>query len=302
MQNNNTLNTINFNHIVLSTEKEEQREKTILMITKILTFTFLTIMALVVLFPFYWMLISSLKSASEMTAIKPTFFPKEIMWENFKIAMTTSSFGKLLFNTVLVGVVSTIGTMFTTIFSAFAFSRLNFKGRELVFSLFLATMMIPGEMLVITNYLTVSNLGLLNTYAVLIVPFMVSVFYIFLLRQNFRQIPNELYLAAKVDGKSDIKYLFRVMIPLAAPTIITISILNLMGAWNSYVWPNLVNGEEMRMISNWVRNAFTDSENGRTQLHLQMAASVIVTVPLLFVYVFLRKYIMSGVSRSGIKG
>ncbi len=299
---NNTLNQLNFNHIVLSTDKEEQRQKIIMIVTKVLTFTFLTIMAFIVLFPFYWMLISSLKSAGEMTANPPTFFPKAMQWENFKVAMTTSSFGQLLFNTVFVGIVSTAGTLITTILAAFAFARLQFKGRELVFSIFLATMMIPGEMLVITNYLTVSNLGLLDTYAVLIVPFLISVFYIFLLRQNFKQIPNELYLAAKVDGKTDVTYLFRVMIPLAAPTIITIGILNLMGSWNSYVWPNLVNTESMRMISNWVRNAFTDSENGRTQLHLQMAASMIVTVPLLLVYVFLRKYIMTGVSRSGIKG
>ncbi len=298
---NNQLNYSNLGDMI---EQEEKRRKLFNIFQKTITYLFLSFMALIIIFPFYWMLNTALKSATEVEAIFPTFFPEEIMWSNFYDAMTTgsSSFFKLLFNTVFVGVISTIGTVIITVLAAFAFARLEFKGKEALFGAFLATMMIPGEMLVITNFITVSELGLLNTYTVLIVPFMVSVFYIFLLRQNFKQIPNELYYAAKVDGTSDIKYLTKVMIPLAKPTIITIAILNLMGAWNSYVWPSIVNDSNMRMISNWVRTAFTDSEDGRTMLHLQMMASIIVTVPLIFVYVFLKKYIMQGVSRSGIKG
>ncbi len=296
---------LNYSNLGSMLEQEERRRNTFNLIKKIAIYTFLVIMALVILFPFYWMIITALKSVDEVERVFPTFFPEEIMWSNFYEAMTTKSslFYNVLFNTVLVGVISTVGTVIITILSAFAFSRLEFKGKEALFGVFLATMMIPGEMLVITNYITVSELGWLNTYTVLIVPFMVSVFYIFLLRQNFKQIPNELYYAAKVDGTSDFKYLTRVMIPLAKPTIITITILNLMGAWNSYVWPSVVNTDtSMQMVSNWVRTAFTDSEDGRTLMHLQMAGSIIITVPLLLVYVFLKKYIMQGVSRSGIKG
>ena len=166
----------------------------------------------------------------------------------------------------------------------------------------MATMMIPGEMMVITNYITIIKLEWIDTYQAMIVPFLVSVFYIYLLRENFRQIPNELYLAAKVDGTSDIKYLFKVLIPMALPTITTITILKLMGSWNSYVWPNLVtNTKEMRLVSNGLRTSFT-SEDGRSSQHLQMAAATVITAPLMLLFIFMRKYIMRGVSRSGIKG
>ncbi len=307
--NNVSSDVIKLDERISALEAYEKRQRIISIALTVAKYTFLSLMALIVIFPFYWMLISSLKSVDEieLTGTAITLFPTQIIWENFKLAMTTSStnllFSRALTNTIIVGVVSTIGTLITTILAAFAFSRLEFKGKELVFSIFLATMMIPGEMLVITNYITVAKLGWINSYQVLIVPFMVSVFYIFLLRQNFKQIPDELYYAAKVDGTSNFKYLYRIMIPLAFPTIITIGILNLMGAWNSYIWPNLVqNKEEWRLISNWVRTAFTDVMEGRTQMHLQMAASTIVTAPLLLVYVFCRKFIMQGVSRSGIKG
>ncbi|MBQ4563365.1 MAG: carbohydrate ABC transporter permease, partial [Lachnospiraceae bacterium] len=186
--------------------------------------------------------------------------------------------------------------------SAFAFARLEFKGKDAMFGALLATMMIPGELFTITNYATVTNFGWINTYTVLIVPFLVSVFYIYLLRQNFMQIPNELYLAAKVDGTSDLKYLWKVMIPLALPTLISITILKMMGAWNSYVWPRLVaNDAAHRMITNGLRNAFTDT-TGDVNYPVQMAAVALVSAPLFLVFIFLRKYIMSGVSRSGIKG
>ena len=257
---------------------------------KFMTYAFLLLMALIVLFPFYWMIVSSLKSLDEYRLAVPTFWPKRMM------------LGRLFINTMIVGVVSTLLSLVITVLSAFAFARLEFKGRDAMFAALLATMMIPGELFTITNYSTVTSFGWLNTYTVLIVPFLVSVFYIFLLRQNFLQIPNELYLAAKVDGTSDLKYLWKVMIPLSLPTLISITILKMMGAWNSYIWPRLVaNDEAHRMITNGLRNAFTDT-TGDVNYPVQMAAVAIVSAPLFLVFVFLRKYIMAGVSRSGIKG
>ena len=265
-------------------------------------YAFLLLMALIVLFPFYWMIISSLKSLSEYRLSVPTFFPKQILFSNYADAFTTANLGRLFLNTMLVGVVSTILSLVITVLSAFAFARLEFKGRDAMFGALLGTMMIPGELFTITNYSTVNSLGWMNSYTVLIVPFLVSVFYIYLLRQNFLQIPNELYLAAKVDGTSDLKYLWKVMVPLSMPTLISITILKMMGAWNSYIWPRLVaNDEAHRMITNGLRNAFTAS-TGDVNYPVQMAAVALVSLPLFLVFIFLRKYIMAGVSRSGIKG
>ncbi|MBR2918805.1 MAG: carbohydrate ABC transporter permease [Clostridia bacterium] len=265
-------------------------------------YLFLFIVAFVVLFPFYWMIISSLKSLPEYKLSVPTFWPKTVMWSNYAEAFTAANLGILFKNTMIVGVVSTILSLVITILTAFVFARLEFKGKNILFAGLLATMMIPGELFTITNYETVFNLGWMNTYAVLIVPFLVSVFYVYLLRQNFMQIPNELYLAAKVDGTSDLKYLWKVMIPLALPTIISITILKMMGAWNSYMWPRLVaNDEAHRLITNGLRNAFTNA-SGETNFPVQMAAVALVSIPLFLVFIFFRKYIMKGVSRSGIKG
>ena len=264
-------------------------------------YLFLLVMAGIVLFPFYWMVISSLKSLAEYRLSRPTFFPKAILLSNYVDAFTTANLGRLFLNTMYVGIVSTILSLVITILTAFAFARLEFKGKETLFAALLGTMMIPGELFTITNYSTVTKLDWLNTYTVLIVPFLVSVFYIFLLRQNFLQIPNELYLAAKVDGTSDLKYLWKVMVPLSLPTLISITILKMMGAWNSYVWPRLVaNDEAHRLITNGLRNAFTDT-TGDVNYPVQMAAVAIVSAPLFLVFIFLRKYIMAGVSRSGIK-
>ncbi len=266
------------------------------------TYLFLSVMALIVLFPFYWMVISSLKTLAEYQLNIPTFWPKEIMLSNYTEAFSAGNLGRLFFNTAYVGIVSTILSLVITILTAFALARLEFKGKNALFAALLATMMIPGELFTITNYQTVNTFNWMNTYTVLIVPFLVSVFYIYLLRQNFLQIPNELYLAAKVDGTSDFKYLWKVMVPLALPTLISITILKMMGAWNSYVWPNLVTKkEEMRLITNGLRNAFNDT-SGKTNYPVQMAAVAMVSAPLFLVFIFLRKYIMSGVSRSGIKG
>ena len=271
-------------------------------IVQVLLYTFLGIMALAVVFPFYWMIISSLKTTAEYRLPIPTLFPKDIMWSNYVEAFTAANLGRLFLNTVIVGIISTILSLVITVLSAFAFARLEFKGKNTMFAALLATMMIPGELFTITNYVTVTKFGWLDTYTVLIVPFLVSVFYIYLLRQNFMQIPNELYLAAKVDGTSDLKYLWKVMIPLSLPNLISITILKMMGAWNSYVWPRLVTSkDEYHLITNGLRDAFTDM-SGQANIPVQMAAVAVVSAPLFLVFIFLRKYIMKGVSRSGIKG
>ncbi len=295
---NNKMNTMHAQDL----QKKAASARMGKILVKIGVYTFLIIMAIIVLFPFYWMIISSLKTEGEYRQSVPTFFPRQIMFQNYAQAFQAASLGRLFLNTLWVGVCSTILSLVITVLSAFAFARLEFKGKETLFALLLATMMIPGELFTITNYLTINELGWMNTFYALIVPFLVSVFYIYLLRQNFMQIPNELYLAAKVDGTSDMKYLCKVMIPLALPTLISITILKMMGAWNSYIWPNLVaNDEAHRLITNGLRTAFSDS-SGNTNYPVQMAAVAIVSAPLFLVFIFLRKYIMKGVSRSGIKG
>ena len=275
-------------------------------LVKAFTYLFLGVMALIVLFPFYWMIISSLKSLEEYRFNVPTLWPQRIIFHNYVEAFDTANLGKLFLNTAYVGIVSTVLSLVITVLSAFAFARLEFKGKEMMFGALLATMMIPGELFTITNYATVNDFGWMELeqygFTVLIVPFLVSVFYIYLLRQNFLQIPNELYLAAKVDGCGDLKYLWKVMVPLAMPTLISITILKMMGAWNSYVWPRLVaNDADYRLITNGLRNAFTTT-TGDVNYPVQMAGVAIVSAPLFLVFLFLRKYIMQGVSRSGIKG
>lgn len=309
------------NGYIESAQELIRKEKVTKTVRYIICYGFLTIMAIFMILPFYWMIITSLKSQTEIELYNPTFFPTMgFEWDNYKYVLSTAfqkannngkvSFDvwRLMYNTLVVGVFSTIGTVVTTVMSAFAFSRIKFPGRELLFTLFLATMMIPGEMMVISNYITVvGKMNGTNTYWAMIVPFLISVYYIYLLRQNFRQIPDELYYAAKVDGTSDIKYLLKIMVPIAMPTLITITILKLMGSWNAYVWPEMVtretgNAQEtMKLISNGLRTSFSDSE-GRAAQGRQMAAATVVLTPLLVVFICLRKYIMRGVSRSGIKG
>lgn len=290
--------------------KRSQRIGHIVMM--VITYAFILFLALVMIFPFYWMIITSLKQRSEIIATTQTFFPTIVMWSNYVYVFQVFDFGTYMLNTIVVAIFSTIGTLLTTIFAAFAFARLKFKGREPLFMLFLMTMMIPGEMMVISNFITVASFGwigegqtLFDAYAAMIVPFWVSVFYIYLLRQNFKQIPNELYLAAKVDGKSDWSFLWKVMVPLAAPTLISITILKFMGTWNSYVWPQLVTlNEDYKLISNGLRgSSFVNNDaGGQVEYGYQMAATVLVTVPLFLLFVFFRKYIMRGVGRAGIKG
>lgn len=298
-------------------EKVTARQKVFKILGLVLTYTFLGIMALVILFPFYWMIISSLKSIEEYRLTVPTFLPGskitnasgqvtnfDIMWGNYASAFTAANLGQYFINTLYVGIISTVLSLVITVLTAFVFARLEFKGKNLLFAGLLATMMIPGEMFTISNYQTVKMLGWDEKFIVLIVPFLVSVFYVYLLRNNFMQIPNELYYAAKVDGTSDLKYLWKVMIPLALPTLISITILKMMGSWNSYMWPRLVANDDLhKLITNGLRGeAFTDADTGEVDYPRQMAAVAIVSAPLFLVFIFLRKYIMKGVSRSGIKG
>lgn len=309
MENNNEELVLVLSDEGRSVHQKEVASKVIRVISLIIMYAFLTFFALIMIFPFYWMLITSLKGGAEIKRLIPTMWPEVMRWDNYVQAFTRLNFGTLLTNTLVVGVFSTIGTLITTIFAAFAFARLEFKGKDLLFSVLLATMMIPGEMMVVSNYVSVSLLGMtggnnyLGAYTAMIIPFMISVFYIYLLRQNFKQIPNELYLAAKVDGKSDWEYLWKVMVPLAMPTLTTIFILKLMGSWNAYVWPNLIAGgnSHLYLITNGLRETFNTAEN-YDDYGAQMAATVIVTLPLLLVFIFFRKYIMRGVSRAGIKG
>lgn len=301
-----------------------------------LIYIFLILMGLFIVIPFYWMLISGVKQTWEITSPNITLLPVgqngnalwpwDWAWSNYgKLinGFTNSEgieifkpmpFGWMFLNTIVVGALTTTGTVITVILAAFAFARLNFKGRDILFTILLATMMIPGEVFVITNYMTVSNLGWLRqanhlkTYAALVFPFITSVFYIFFLRQTFRQIPNELYLAAKVDGTSDFKYLIRVMIPIAQATIITIIILSMIGTWNAFVWPNFVTNPQYKnqlLVSNGLIAGLAgavETSGPNSILNLQMAASTMVTIPLLIAFFVFKKYIMRGVSRSGIKG
>ena len=308
MENNYPELRLVLNDDKLSTEKKEKISKVANIVVLVFIYLFLIFFALIMIFPFYWMIITSLKTGEEIKRLIPTMWPETFRFENYASAMQRLNFGVLFKNTLIVGVFSTIGTLLTTIFAAFAFARLEFKGRDFFFGILLSTMMIPGEMMVVSNYVSVSLLGMtggeaVGAYTAMIIPFMISIFYIYLLRQNFKQIPNELYLAAKVDGKSDWQYLWKVMVPLAMPTLTTIFILKLMGAWNAYVWPNLISSghKDLYLITNGLRETFNTAEN-YDDYGAQMAATVIVTVPLLLVFIFFRKYIMRGVSRAGIKG
>ena len=284
-----------------------KKQVAIKVLVQIALYAFLIIMALFVLFPFYWMIISSVKSVEEYNATVPTIWPQRFQWANYAAVFKSDELNllQLFWNTVKVGLISTVLSLVVTVLSAYAFAKFEFKGKNAMFAFMLATMMIPGELFTITNYITVSDFGWIDKMVVLIVPFLVSVFYIYLLRQNFMQIPNELYLAAKVDGTSDLKYLWKVMIPLAAPTLISITILKMMGSWNAYVWPRLVaRADHVKLITVGLRQYQFIDEASKILVDYpkQMAAVFLVTIPLLLVFIFLRKYIMRGVSRSGIKG
>lgn len=291
-------------------EKVSQKDFVMKIVRLSITYTFLTLMALFIFIPFYWMILTALKTNTELTeALNPRFVVGlgEMQWVNFKLAITRFNFGTYIWNTISVGVLTMLGTVTTTILAAFAFARLDFKGREFIFSILLLTMMIPGELYTITNFVTVSRLGWIDTMAALIFPFMVSVFYIFFLRQSFKQIPDTLYQAARVDGCGDFKYLTRVMIPIAKPTIITIIILSAIGAWDAYIWPQLVTRtQDNWLISVALRGTSFTTDSGasdaRPVYNVQLAATALVTVPLVILFFTLKKFIISGVGRSGTKG
>jgi len=274
----------------------------------VFVYAFLVLIALFIVVPFYYMILTSLQSVEEIESPVIQFWPKDWDWANYSVVFDSSTRGysiwTMYLNTIFVAIVTTAGTIVTVIFSAFAFARLQFKGRELIFTLLLSTMMIPGEVFIITNYQTLASMK--DTYTALILPFITSVFYTFFLRQTFRQIPNELYLAARVDGLGDFGYLLKVMIPIAKSTILTIIILSMIGTWNAYVWPSLMTYDKsMYLVSNGLAMMFAgqaEQSGANSIIGERMAASTMITIPLLIVFICLRKYIMSGVSRSGIKG
>jgi multiple sugar transport system permease protein len=256
--------------------------------------------AIITLFPFYWMIASSFKDSFEVIQTPPTMFPNKILWQNYSTAFSMAPFGRYFINTILVTVLSIISTVIIAILSAFAFSHLEFKGRDLLFSIFLASMMIPGEVLIVTNFKTISQMGLMDTYSALFVPYMANVLYIYMLREFFLKIPKQLYYAAKVDGSSDWKFLWRIVAPMAKPSIITICILVGINSWNAFLWPLLVtNKENMRLLATGLTAFQSDAGN---QYELIMAASTIITMPIIAVYIFLHKKIMNGISIGGIKG
>lgn len=281
----------------------ENKEKQKNIVLLILIYLFLIIAALSVLFPFYWMIVTSFKTLADYTQESvPAFIPTTVTFENYVTAWVSVSLGRYMINTVIFSLTTTAILVIVCILAAFAFARLQFYGKNIVFTVFLATMMIPMELFTITNYATIVNLNLRNTFVGLIFPSVISVFYIYLLRQNFMQVPDKIYYAAKVDGTTDLKYLFKMLVPLSKPTIISIAILKFIECWNSYVWPRLITTDESKfLISNGIQTLRT-SGFGRENIPAMMAAVVCVSIPLLVLFAVFRKQIMSGVSRSGLKG
>ena len=267
------------------------------------TYIFLTFLAILVLFPFYWMLLSSVKSYSAYSSeAVPALFTLSPTLENYISAFTQVPLGLYLLNTLIFTLATTAIMLVVTVLSAFAFSRMNFKGKDLVFTAFLALMMIPSELVVITNFVTVTNMDLRNTFLGLILPSVTSVFYIYLLKENFSQVPDELYWAAKVDGTSDLKYLLKVMVPICKPTLITVTVLKVIECWNSYVWPRLITDDQsFFLVSNGIQE-IRENGFGRENIPAMMAAVVVISVPLVVLFLVFRKRIMEGVARGGTKG
>ena len=272
-------------------------------VLNILKYLMLSIWGLIVLFPFYWMILSSIKSYSSYNSENvPKFFASNPTLENFKSAFTSVNLSGYFFNTIIFAVVTTAIMLVVITLAAFAFARLEFRGKNIVFTLFLSLMMIPNELIIITNFVTITNMGLRNTFTGLILPSITSVFYIYLLKENFEQIPENLYKAAKVDGTSDLKYLIRVMIPICKPTMITITILKVIECWNSFVWPRLItDNEDYYLVSNGIQE-IRENGFGRENIPAMMAAVVVISVPLIVLFLVFRKQIMAGVQKSGTKG
>ncbi|SFQ31268.1 multiple sugar transport system permease protein [Butyrivibrio proteoclasticus] len=269
----------------------------------VIIYALLSIWAIIVLFPFYWMILTSIKSYSSYNSeYVPKFIALSPTVENYVTAFTAVPLAKYFFNTIVFTVVTTGMMLVVVVLSAFAFARLDFKGKDLLFSLFLSLMMIPNELVIITNFVTITNLNMRNTFSGLILPSVTSVFYIYLLKENFEQIPENIYKAAKVDGTSDFRYLFRVMIPISKPTIVTITILKVIECWNSYVWPRLITDDQNYfLVSNGIQE-IRENGFGRENVPAMMAAVVVISVPLVILFLVFRDKIMEGVARGGTKG
>lgn len=281
----------------------ETRAKMGKRIAKGVTYALLALWALIVLFPFYWMILTSVKSYSQYSSeFVPQFITLTPTMENYLTAFTAVPLAKYLLNTVIFTVGTTAIMLAVTVLAAFGFSRMNFKGRNLAFTVFLSMMMIPNELVIITNFLTVTELGWRDTFEGLILPSVTSVFYIYLLKENFAQVPDELYWAAKVDGTSDIKYLWKVMMPICRPTLVTITVLKVIECWNSYVWPRLITDDpEYFLVSNAIQT-IRESGFGRENIPAMMAAVVVISLPLIALFLIFRRQIMAGVARGGTKG
>lgn len=284
-------------------EKIEQRAKQKKRLTQAVTYCLLTLWAILVLFPFYWMVLSSVKAYSAYNSeYIPRFFTLSPTLQNYVDAFTAVPLASYFGNTLIFTLVTTAVMLVVTVLAAFAFARLEFRGKNLAFTIFLSLMMIPSELVVITNFVTITDLNLRNTFTGLILPSVTSVFYIYLLKENFAQIPDELYYAAKVDGTSDLKYLLKVMIPICRPTVITITILKVIECWNSYVWPRLITDDESHfLVSNGIQS-IRENGFGRENIPAMMAAVVAVSLPLIVLFLIFRKKIMAGVARGGTKG
>lgn len=272
-------------------------------LVKGITYTLLGIWALIVLFPFYWMILTSVKSYSQYSSeFVPKFITLRPTLENYLTAFTAVPLTRYLLNTLIFTVATTFIMLVVTVLAAFGFSRMNFRGRNLAFTVFLSLMMIPNELVIITNFLTVTNLDLRDTFTGLILPSATSVFYIYLLKENFSQVPDELYWAAKVDGTSDMKYLLRVMVPICRPTLVTITVLKAIECWNSYVWPRLITDDpDYYLVSNAIQT-IRESGFGRENIPAMMAAVVVISAPLIVLFLVFRRKIMAGVARGGTKG
>lgn len=272
-------------------------------VRRAVTYVMLALWAVIVLFPFYWMVLTSVKSYSAYSSEHiPAFFTLSPTLQNYRDAFTAVPLGRYFLNTVIFTVATTAIMLVVITLAAFAFARLNFRGKQLAFTCFLALMMIPNELVIITNFVTITDAGLRNTFWGLILPSVTSVFYIYLLKENFAQIPNELYYAAKVDGTSDFKYLWKVMLPICRPTVVTIVILKVIECWNSYVWPRLITDDENYfLVSNGIQ-AIRENGFGRENIPAMMAAVVVISVPLIVLFLLFRNKVMEGVSRGGTKG
>lgn len=284
-------------------EKLQKSAKANGIVRNIVIYTLLIFWAVMVLFPFYWMILTSVKSYSSYNSeYVPSFFTLSPTMQNYIDAFTTVSLGRYLWNTLIFTVITTAIMLVVITLAAFAFARLQFRGKNIAFALFLSLMMIPNELVIITNFVTITNLDLRNSFLGLILPSVTSVFYIYLLRENFAQIPDELYYAAKVDGTSDLRYLRRVMIPICRPTLITIIILKVIECWNSYVWPRLITDDpNYYLVSNGIQE-IRENGFGRENIPAMMAAVVVISLPLIVLFLIFRKKVMAGVSRGGTKG